>query len=55
MEQKRRELLKNRFIRVKDDQGNEYICKIEDLRKFEELSDEEKALCSGLPQHGPGE
>ncbi|MFH1489453.1 MAG: GAF domain-containing protein [Pseudomonadota bacterium] len=30
-------------------------CKIDQLKKFDELSDEEKALCSGVPQHGPGE
>ncbi|MFH1490617.1 MAG: hypothetical protein ABII06_17045 [Pseudomonadota bacterium] len=55
MEQKRRELLKSRFVRVTDEQGNEYVCKIDHLKSFDELSEEEKAACTGVPQHGPGE
>ena len=55
MENERRQLLRNRFIRVTDEEGNEYVCKIDHLKKFDELTDEEKAQCFGTPQHGPGE
>ena len=34
-----------RFIKVKDRDGNEFVCPISALRNPEELSDEEKARC----------
>ena len=40
---------KRRFVKVKDDNGTEYVCRIEDLKKFEELSEAEKAMCFQPP------
>ncbi len=40
---------KKRFVRVKDDNGTEYVCRIEDLKKFEEMTEAEKAMCFQPP------
>ena len=37
--------LKEKYVYVKDEDGVEYICKLEDLKKAEELSEEEKGKC----------
>jgi len=36
---------KDRFVRVKDRQGNEFICSAKALKKFDELTEEEKSKC----------
>ena len=36
---------KQKYVYVKDRQGVEYICRLEDLKKPDELSEEEKAAC----------
>jgi hypothetical protein len=34
---------------VKDEKGVQYVCKLEDLKKVDELSEEEKAKCMVPP------
>ena len=34
-----------RFVRVKDQDGNEYVCRLKDLKNPDELTEEEKAAC----------
>lgn len=55
MAEKERQKAMARFVRVTDQEGNEYVCRIGDLKKFEDLTEAEKAACFGVPQHGPGE
>ena len=55
MAEKTPDKAKRRFVRVTDKEGNEYVCRIGDLKKFEDLTEEEKSACFGVPQHGPGE
>lgn len=42
MDKKKRE---KRFIRVTDQDGNEYVCRAKDLKSPDELTEEEKAAC----------
>ena len=49
MEQEKRKKLKERFVFVKDKDGNEYVCRIEDLKKPDELTEEEKSACFPPP------
>jgi hypothetical protein len=37
--------LKDRFVFVKDKDGNEYVCKVDALKNPDELTEEEKAAC----------
>lgn len=48
MEEKHHKL-KDRFVFVKDEDGNEYVCRMEDLKNPDELTDEEKAACFPPP------
>jgi len=41
--------LKKSYVYVKDEDGVEYICKLEDLKKPDELSEEEKSRCMVPP------
>ena len=41
--------LKKEYVYVKDENGVEYVCRLEDLKKPEELSEEEKAKCMVPP------
>lgn len=34
-----------KYVYVKDDQNNLYVCKLSDLKKPDELTDEEKDKC----------
>ena len=34
-----------RFVRVKDEEGNEFVCRVKDLKNSDELTEEEKAAC----------
>jgi hypothetical protein len=36
---------KEKYVYVKDDQNNLYVCKLSDLKKPDELTDDEKDLC----------
>lgn len=55
MEDKSNSTRKDEYILVKDAQGNQYVCQIDALKKFDELSEKEKATCRGISSHGPGE
>lgn len=44
MEQKRKPI-KDRFVVVKDGEGNEFVCPIHALKNPDELTEEEKAAC----------
>jgi hypothetical protein len=36
---------KERYVYVKDQQGTQYICRASDLKKPDEISEEEKDAC----------
>jgi hypothetical protein len=38
-----------KYVYVKDSQGVQYICKLSDLKKPDELTEEEKAGCMNPP------
>ena len=40
---------KKSYVYVKDSDGVEYVCRMEDLKKADELSEEEKAKCMAPP------
>ena len=40
---------KPKYVYVKDSDGVEYVCRLEDLKKLEELSEEEKSKCMVPP------
>ena len=40
---------KKKYVYVKDADGIEYVCKLEDLKKPDELSEEEKENCMSPP------
>ena len=40
---------RKRFVRVTDKDGTEYVCRIEDLKNPDQLSEEEKAACFPPP------
>ncbi|MFP4350535.1 MAG: hypothetical protein ACOC3W_07165 [Thermodesulfobacteriota bacterium] len=37
------------YVYVKDSQGVEYVCRLQDLKKAEELTEEEKEKCMVPP------
>lgn len=45
MTEKPKSELKKPYVYVKGEDGVEYICKLEDLKKPDELSEEEKNKC----------
>lgn len=49
MEKQERQKLKDRFIYVTDDDGNQYICRVDALQDPEKLTDEEKTACFDPP------
>lgn len=49
MEKEPRKKLKDRFVLVKDKDGNEFVCRIEDLKRPDELTEDEKAACFQPP------
>ena len=52
MEEKESSKAKGRYVYVKDKDGVEYICRMEDLKKSDELTEEEKAACMVPPGSG---
>jgi hypothetical protein len=40
---------KKTYVYVKDSDGVEYVCRMEDLKKADELTEEEKAKCMAPP------
>jgi hypothetical protein len=45
MEQKQTSQPKSRYVYVKDSRGVEYVCRLEDLKNPDELTEEEKKGC----------
>lgn len=45
MDKNEESLAKPSYVYVKDDQGVQYVCKLKDLKKPNELTEEEKANC----------
>ncbi len=40
---------KAKYVYVKDNDGVQYVCKLEDLKRADELSEEEKDKCMQPP------
>jgi hypothetical protein len=38
-----------KYVYVKDEKGIEYVCKLEDLKRADQLSEEEKDKCMSPP------
>jgi hypothetical protein len=38
-----------KYVYVKDEKGIEYVCKLEDLKRADQLSEEEKEKCMNPP------
>lgn len=49
MEEQEKKKLKTPYVYVKDEDGVEYICRLEDLKKPDALSEEEKSKCMVPP------
>ncbi len=49
MEKEQQKKRTNRFVMVKDKDGNEFVCRIEDLKRPDELTEDEKAACFQPP------
>jgi hypothetical protein len=45
----KKEEKKSKYVYVKDSDGVQYVCKLEDLKKADELSEEEKSKCMQPP------
>ena len=52
MTQKKDPAKQESYVYVKDSQGVEYVCKLSDLKKPDELSEEEKDKCMNPPGDG---
>lgn len=50
MEKKESRILKDRFVWVKDAEGNEYVCPVSALKHPDELTEEEKSRCMDAGQ-----
>ena len=44
-----KESKKSKYVYVKDSEGVQYVCRLEDLKKADELTEEEKAKCMQPP------
>lgn len=40
---------KKKYVYVKDAEGIEYVCRLEDLQRADQLSEEEKEKCMSPP------
>lgn len=54
MENQKRRRLKDRFVYVKDDEGKQYICRVDALKDPEKLTEEEKMACFDPPPWDAG-
>jgi hypothetical protein len=45
MAQEKKHSLKDRFVWVKDREGNEFVCPIDALKNPDELTEDEKSRC----------
>lgn len=52
MTEKEKKKPKGKYVYVKDNDGVLYICKSEDLKRADEISEEEKAQCMIPPGDG---
>lgn len=50
MEKQGSRKMKDRFVWVKDKEGNEFVCPASALRRPDELTDEEKSRCVDAAQ-----
>jgi hypothetical protein len=50
MEKHEPQKLKDRFVWVKDKEGNEFVCPLKALRRPDELTEEEKSRCVDVAQ-----
>ena len=49
MEDKKDSTSQQRYVHVKDKDGNQYVCKLADLKNLDDLTDEEKESCLKPP------
>jgi hypothetical protein len=49
MSQEDKQKPKSAYVYVKDSDGVQYVCRMEDLKKVDELTEEEKAKCMAPP------
>ena len=49
MSQKDSSKPKKNYVYVKDENGIEYVCRLEDLKRADQLSDDEKENCMSPP------
>lgn len=49
MTQKESKETQKKYVYVKDAEGIEYVCRLEDLKRADELSEEEKEKCMSPP------
>ena len=40
---------KKKYVYVKDEKGIEYVCRLEDLKRVDQLSEDEKDKCMSPP------
>jgi hypothetical protein len=49
MAQEEKEKTPKKYVYVKDSEGIEYVCRLEDLKRADQLSEEEKEKCMSPP------
>jgi len=49
MSNKEKKKKDEQYVYVKDSQGVEYVCRLQDLKKAEEMTEEEKEKCMVPP------
>ncbi|MGD8835099.1 MAG: hypothetical protein PVI54_10530 [Desulfobacteraceae bacterium] len=49
MAEKKSDATPKKYVYVKDEKGIEYVCRLEDLKRADQLSEEEKEKCMSPP------
>ncbi len=49
MEEKKSDKPKKNYVYVKDKDGIEYVCRLDDLKRVDQLSEDEKDKCMSPP------
>lgn len=49
MAEKEKSETKKKYVYVKDEKGIEYVCRLEDLKRADQLTEEEKDKCMSPP------
>lgn len=49
MEEKKSDQPKKKYVYVKDEDGIEYVCRLEDLKQVDKLTEDEKDKCMSPP------